>query len=88
MNDHAIIALEGMFQQCVYYDYPSAGEVTPGGHIAVLQSPPASTIGDQSLALDTGRDYRLRDQVGYAYTGDDNYMSKVHEVSFVFYDLM
>ncbi|KAJ5695970.1 hypothetical protein N7536_006382 [Penicillium majusculum] len=62
------------------YDYPSAGVVTPGGHMAVLQSPPASTIGDQSSALDTGRDYRLRDQVGYAYTGDDNYMSKVHEM--------
>lgn len=66
------------------YDYPSAGEVTPGGHIAVLQSPPASTTGDQSSALDTGRDYRLRDQVGYAYSGDDNYMSKVHEVGFCF----
>jgi hypothetical protein len=70
------------------YDYPSAGEVTHGGPITVLQSPPASTIGDRSSALDTGRDYQLRSQVGYAYTGDDNYMSKVHEVSFVFYDLI
>ncbi|KAJ5186847.1 hypothetical protein N7449_009841 [Penicillium cf. viridicatum] len=65
------------------YDYPSAAEVTPGGHIAVLQSPPASIIGDQSSTLDTGRDYRLRDQVGYAHTGDNNYLSKVHEEQMV-----
>ncbi|KAJ5356483.1 hypothetical protein N7517_011092 [Penicillium concentricum] len=47
----------------------------------VLQSPPASTIGDQSSALDA--DYRLRDQIGYAYTDDGNYLSKIQEEQMV-----
>ncbi|OQE07215.1 hypothetical protein PENVUL_c014G08674 [Penicillium vulpinum] len=64
------------------YDYPSPGrEVTLGGHIPVLQTPPASTIDDQSSVL--GTDYRLRDQIGYAYTGDGNYLSKLQEEQMV-----
>lgn len=69
------------------YDYSSAREASPESNMPVLQSPPASTLGDQSSALGTSRDYRLSDQVGYAYTAEESYISKVQEVSFVFYDL-
>lgn len=61
------------------YDYSGHGEeLTRGEHMSVLRSPPTSTIGDQSSA--PGTEYSFGDQVGYASTGDGNYLSKLQEV--------